>query len=89
MVGRYVTLNIPHPSSIREQQSKSWVQRLMSWYMVFFQCPFLPEIFFRSSDLTIFDGIVKEMKNDDDPEEIKEAYKYAFRDPGTYLLCIL
>ena len=54
----------------------------MSWYMVFFQCPFLPEIFFRSSDLTIFDGIVKEMKNDDDPEEIKEAYKYAFRDPG-------
>ena len=89
MVGRYVTLNIPHPSSIREQQSKSWVQRLMSWYMVFFQCPFLPEIFFRSSDLTIFDGIVKEMKNDDNPEEIKEAYKYAFRDPGTYLLCIL
>ena len=49
--------------------------------MLFFQCPVLPEIFFRSSDLAMLDGIVGEMKHDD-PEEIREAYKYAFRDPG-------
>ena len=26
--------------------------------------------------------LTKHMKNDNDPKEIKEAYKYAFRDPG-------
>jgi len=82
MVGRYVALNIPHPSSIRYEQKMSWKQRLMSWYMVFFQCPVLPEIFFRSSDLALLDGVVTQMKNDD-PKEIKEAYKYAFRDPAS------
>ena len=35
----------------------------------------------RSSDLALLDGVVTQMKNDD-PMEIKEAYKYAFRDPG-------
>ena len=54
MVGRYVALNIPHPSSIRYEQRMSWKQRLMSWYMVFFQCPVLPEIFFRYELITCF-----------------------------------
>ena len=81
MVGHYVALNIPHQSSFRDEQSKSWKQRLMSWYILFFQCPVLPEIFFRSSDLAFLDGIVRQMKYDD-PKEISEAYKYAFRDPG-------
>ena len=81
MVGHYVALNIPHQSSFRYEQSKSWKQRLMSWYILFFQCPVLPEIFFRSSDLAFLDGIVRQMKYDD-PKEISEAYKYAFRDPG-------
>ena len=54
MVGRYVALNIPHPSSIRYEQKMSWKQRLMSWYMVFFQCPVLPEIFFRYELITCF-----------------------------------
>ena len=36
---------------------------------------------YRSSDLALLDGVVTQMKNDD-PKEIKEAYKYAFRDPG-------
>ena len=54
MVGRYVALNIPHPSSIRYEQRMSWKQRLMSWYMVFFQCPVLPEIFFKYELITCF-----------------------------------
>jgi pimeloyl-ACP methyl ester carboxylesterase len=59
MVGRYVALNIPHPSSIRYEQRMSWKQRLMSWYMVFFQCPVLPEIFFRYELITCFHEFCK------------------------------
>ena len=51
----------------------------MSWYMVFFQCPKLPEIFFSSSDFVLLDDITKDAKGDD---EMAEAYKYAFRSPG-------
>lgn len=84
LVSHYVVCNLPHPSSIRQEQMNSWKQRLMSWYMLFFQCPLLPEIFFRSDDLAMFDGIMHEMKlASEDSTEIVEAYKYAFRDPGT------
>ena len=37
MVQKFITVNIPHPLSIRREQAKSWKQRLMSWYMLFFQ----------------------------------------------------
>jgi hypothetical protein len=58
----------------------------MSWYMVFFQCPYIPEMFLRSDDLAMFDGLAKEMNlsvTTEENKEIVEAYKYAFRDPGT------
>ena len=54
---------------------------LKSWYIIFFQCPLLPEIFFRSFDLSIFNGMFADLKDPVEPEII-EAYKYAFRDKG-------
>ena len=47
MVQQFMAVNIPHPLSIRREQAKSWKQRLMSWYMLFFQCPILPELYFQ------------------------------------------
>ena len=76
---QYITINIPHSKSLERERDSSLKQKLMSWYMVFFQCPKLPEIFFSSSDFVILDDITKDAKGDD---EMAEAYKYAFRSPG-------
>ena len=82
MVSCYIVCNLPHPQSIRHEQANSWKQRLMSWYMLFFQCPIIPEFFFAHDDFSILDGIGKDMK-DPNLEEVVEAYKYAFRSKST------
>ena len=51
---------------------------LKSWYMVFFQCPVLPELFMLMEDVKIMNGNMKDAKEKD--PEVLEAYKYAFRD---------
>ena len=79
MVSCYIVCNLPHPQSIRHEQANSWKQRLMSWYMLFFQCPTIPEFFFTHDDYALLDEIVKEQKASNH-EEIVEAYKYAFKD---------
>jgi len=38
-----VILNVPHPDVFRRVLRHSWRQRLRSWYMLFFQMPWLPE----------------------------------------------
>lgn len=39
-----IFLCAPHPYGLVRQWKKSWKQRLMSWYVLFFQLPWLPEI---------------------------------------------
>ena len=56
MVKQYLAINIPHPYSMRREQANSWKQRLMSWYIVFFQCPKLPEIYFAMRDMVLLDS---------------------------------
>jgi hypothetical protein len=58
---------------------------LKSWYIIFFQCPYLPEIFFRSFDLLIFEEMFKDLSHPVDADII-EAYKYAWRKSGFYLI---
>lgn len=38
-----VTMNVPHPTIFREALRTSWAQRRRSWYIAFFQLPWLPE----------------------------------------------
>mgnify|MGYP001187314307 FL=1 len=83
MVSCYIVCNLPHPQSIRHEQANSWKQRLMSWYMLFFQCPIIPEFFFTHDDYALLDEIVKEQKASNH-EEIVEAYKFAFKDTSEY-----
>ena len=83
MVSCFIVCNLPHPQSIRHEQANSWKQRLMSWYMLFFQCPTIPEFFFTHDDYALLDEIVKEQKASNH-EEIAEAYKYAFKDQSEY-----
>ena len=42
-VRRLGILNVPHPAAMRAALRASWAQRLKSWYIAFFQIPWLPE----------------------------------------------
>jgi pimeloyl-ACP methyl ester carboxylesterase len=49
-VAKLVVLNVPHPSVMRKFISTRPRQLLRSWYMLFFQLPWLPEAFFSAFD---------------------------------------
>lgn len=42
-VKRLVVMNAPHPVALAKALRSDWSQRLRSWYMFFFQLPWLPE----------------------------------------------
>jgi pimeloyl-ACP methyl ester carboxylesterase len=42
-VERLVVMNAPHPVTFAKALASDWSQRLRSWYMFFFQLPWLPE----------------------------------------------
>jgi pimeloyl-ACP methyl ester carboxylesterase len=42
-VDRLVLMNAPHPVALAKALASDWSQRLRSWYMYFFQIPWLPE----------------------------------------------
>jgi pimeloyl-ACP methyl ester carboxylesterase len=49
-VGRLAVLNCPHPKAFRRLLKSSWKQLFKSWYIAFFQIPWLPETLTRLSD---------------------------------------
>jgi epoxide hydrolase 4 len=38
-----IVMNMPHPARLREELRRSWRQKARSWYVAFFQLPWLPE----------------------------------------------
>jgi len=42
-VDKLIVMNAPHPVAFARELSHNWLQRLKSWYMFFFQLPWLPE----------------------------------------------
>jgi pimeloyl-ACP methyl ester carboxylesterase len=51
MVERLVVMNAPHPVAFARELNRSWSQRRKSWYMAFFQLPWLPEALFTFAPL--------------------------------------
>lgn len=43
LVEKLIVMNAPHPAAFARELSTSWLQRLKSWYTLFFQLPWLPE----------------------------------------------
>jgi pimeloyl-ACP methyl ester carboxylesterase len=52
-IGKLVVLNVPHPSVMRKSLSTRPRQLLRSWYMLFFQLPWLPEALFSAFNYRI------------------------------------
>jgi len=52
-IAKLVVINVPHPSVMRKFLSTRSSQLLRSWYMFFFQIPWLPEAVFSAFDFHI------------------------------------
>ncbi|CAF0943619.1 unnamed protein product [Adineta ricciae] len=86
VVDKLIILNVPHPAAY--QANLSLAQLRKSWYIFFYQTPFIPELFFQANDMNIFNGVfyTKPMglinKGNINSEDL-EVFKYTFAQKGT------
>uniref|UniRef100_A0A2C9KWN7 Uncharacterized protein n=1 Tax=Biomphalaria glabrata TaxID=6526 RepID=A0A2C9KWN7_BIOGL len=85
-------MNSPPISLFKSVIQSSNEQYKKSWYVFFFQLPWLPEFTMKSNDLKIFDSMVEKKKDTEEEEKAATvtviesediaAYKYTFSQPG-------
>lgn len=80
---RYVVMNLPHPASFRKQ-GRSWAQLKRSWYVFFFQIPWLPEKLMLARDARAIGDAFRNMAVDKSrfPDEVLDHYKQNALLPG-------
>jgi epoxide hydrolase 4 len=78
-----VVLNAPHPSVWREAMQSHPEQRRRSWYVRFFQMPWLPEALLRQRRFkALADGIRKRARPDTVTAAALDRYRAAWRASG-------
>jgi len=83
MVDKLIVMNAPAALVFRKIIKTSKAQQKMSWYMSFFQLPYLPELALRIRNYHAFDGFYKTAKNAEKVlNEEMAAYKYTFSQSG-------
>lgn len=82
-VERLAILNVPHPVVMQRHLRRSWAQLRKSWYMGFFQLPYLPERgFTRADGVPLSKGIARTARPGTfGPEELAR-YREAWLQPG-------
>jgi len=83
MVKSYTACNMPHVTSLRDQQNGSWEQKLKSWYILFFQLPVFPEYMMMKNDRHCFNQFFEDAGLEKD-EELINSYKYTFNEFTTW-----
>lgn len=85
VVEKLVVLNCPHPMVMIK--TINFTQLMMSWYMFFFQVPWLPELLMSANDYKMFNSVFRgrltgvRNRRAFTPEDV-EAYKYVFSQDG-------
>lgn len=79
IVEKLVILNAPHPGAMAKKLKSSVKQFLKSWYIFFFQLPFIPEICYRTNDLLVFNKLFGDSVLTEDE---MEGYKYTWAKKG-------
>jgi pimeloyl-ACP methyl ester carboxylesterase len=82
-VERLAILNAPHPAAFRRELANP-AQWLRSWYMLFFQLPWLPEWLLRAGDFALLERTFRHQTRNPlafTPDDIA-LYKQALRQPG-------
>ncbi|XP_046366844.2 epoxide hydrolase 4-like [Haliotis rufescens] len=86
LVDKLIVMNCPHPGIFRSYMEKNMAQFKKSWYVFFFQVPFLPELSLRANDMKALERIFTGRKGGVTTGKCStddiEAYKYAFSRPG-------
>ncbi|XP_074611297.1 epoxide hydrolase 4-like isoform X2 [Acropora palmata] len=80
LVDKLIACNIPHPRCFKKCLQSSRKQYYASWYIFFFQLPFLPEHLVEMDDFKMLGLAFKHVNNFTD--EDLEAYKYALGHSG-------
>lgn len=75
----YICMDAPSAEAAQKVLLTSYSQFRKSWYMLFFQAPFLPEFMQRIFDFNVFNIIYK---SDAITKDDIEAYKYVFSKRG-------
>jgi pimeloyl-ACP methyl ester carboxylesterase len=82
-IAKLVVLNVPHPSVMRKFLSTRVRQLLRSWYMFFFQLPWLPETLFSANDFQIgVRALLRSSRAGTFPADDLAQYRAAWSQPG-------
>ncbi len=82
-IAKLAILNVPHPSVMRRYLMTEPRQLLRSWYMFFFQLPWLPELFFSAFNFrTGIGSLVNSSREATFTEEDLNQYRAAWSQPG-------
>lgn len=83
MVEKLIVINLPHPAKFIAGL-KTWQQLRKSWYIFFFQIPFLPEFAFKANNYKAIASAFTDMAIDKSafPSEVLTAFKDAAAKPG-------
>lgn len=82
-VEKLVVMNVPHPLVFMQTLRSNWRQMLKSWYIFFFQLPFMPEFSLSRRD---YAPMVTQVQGSANPGTFTDAdmahYREAWRQPG-------
>jgi pimeloyl-ACP methyl ester carboxylesterase len=79
-----VIMNVPHPSVFRTVLRRSWAQKRRSWYVLFFQLPWLPEALLTAKRARVIARAFRGMAVDKSafPKEVLDHYRANALRPG-------
>ena len=79
-----VIMNVPHPKVFADVLAHSWPQRRKSWYVSFFQIPWLPEALLRAGNARAIGRAFTGMAVDKSafPPEVTDHYRANAMQPG-------
>ncbi len=82
-IDQLVIMNVPHPGPSRKAM-RSWSQLRKSWYIFFFQIPWLPEFALRYNDAAAIERAFVDMAADKSrfPREVTDVYRRNALIPG-------
>ncbi len=79
-----IIMNVPHPTVFRDLIRHYWPQRLKSWYVAFFQIPWLPEFLLRQRRAEGIANAFRNMAVDKSafPPDVLDHYRHNALAPG-------
>jgi pimeloyl-ACP methyl ester carboxylesterase len=81
---RLVMMNLPHPACYERALRRGTRQLLRSWYVLFFQLPWLPEKLLGARGAAMIGRAFSDMAvhKENFPESVLDVYRRAAREPG-------